>query len=352
MNPMSVPWIQKYRISRYIYQQRRMGRDRFPLVLMLEPLFRCNLSCSGCGKIAWPEEILDDRLSVEECLAAAEESGAPVVSIAGGESLIHEEMPQIVAGLTDMKKFVYLCTNGILLKKKLKSYNPSPYLNFSIHLDGCRELHDRLTGRDGAFDDAVEAMLLLKNTGFRFTVNCTIYNGVTASEAGKFFDFVLQHGAEGITVSPGYDYIGASEKGLFLKRVESKKLFREILSLGKGRGWRFNHTSLFMDFLAGNRSYTCTPWGTVTRNIFGWQKPCYLFADGYFEHVHDLLEKTEWERYGPGLNPKCEHCMLHCGFEASAVNDMISHPVRAFSVYLRGPATGGAFAPDPVEIRR
>jgi hopanoid biosynthesis associated radical SAM protein HpnH len=346
---MGVPLIQKYRISRYIYRQKAVGRSRFPLVLMLEPLFRCNLSCSGCGKTTWPEEVLDKRLSAEECQAAAEECGAPVVSIAGGESLIHEEMPQIVTRLTGLKRFVYLCTNGILLKKKLAQYSPSPYLTFSVHLDGCRELHDRLAGKEGVFDSAVNSMLLLRNRGFRFTVNCTIYNGVSAAQAGEFFDFVMRLGAEGITVSPGYDYPGAPQKGLFLKRAESKILFREIFRLGRNRRWRFNHTSFFIDFLSGNRSYQCTPWSTVTRNIYGWQKPCYLFADGYAESVRALLEETEWDRYGPGINPKCEHCMLHSGFEGTAVNDMISHPVQALSVYLRGPITEGPFARDTVK---
>jgi len=339
--PMGVPLIQKYRITRYIYRQKGAGRNRFPLVLMLEPLFRCNLACAGCGKTSWPEEILDRRLSVAECRAAAEECGAPVVSIAGGESLLHEEMPQIVADLIAMKRFVYLCTNGMLLKKKLTSYHPSPYLTFSIHLDGFRELHDRIVGREGVFDHAVRTMNLLKNRGFRFTVNCTIYQGVNAVQAGEFFDFVMRLGAEGITVSPGYDYPGAPQRGIFLKRAESKKLFREIFALGRKRKWKLNHTGFFIDFLSGNRSYHCTPWSTVTRNIFGWQKPCYLFADGYAQSFHSLLDETAWEQYGPGKNPQCEHCMLHSGFEGTAVNDMISRPARALLFYLRGQFAGG-----------
>lgn len=348
---MGIPFIQKYRIAHYIYRQRKNGRRHFPLVLMLEPLFRCNLSCAGCGKVGYPEEILNKRLSVGECLSAAEESGAPVVSIAGGESLIHDEMPQIVAALTGMKRFVYLCTNGILLKKHITSYNPSPYLTFSVHLDGRRELHDRITGREGVFDRAVEAMDTLKAGGFRFTVNCTIYSGASAEETAEFFDFVLHRGVEGITVSPGYRYEEAPDKDLFLERAESKRLFREVLRIGRGRGWRFNHSTLFVDFLAGNRGYTCSPWGTVTRNIFGWQRPCYLFADGYVESIRSLLEETDWKRYGPGRNPRCECCMMHSGFEFSAISDMIAHPLRAFSVYLRGPATDGPLAGDPAESR-
>ncbi len=344
---MSIPLIQKYSISKYIYRQTVAGRLHFPLVLMLEPLFRCNLSCTGCGKIAWPEEVLDRELSADECLAAAEESGAPVVSIAGGESLIHEEMPQIVLGLMSMKRFVYLCTNGLLLKKKIQDYRPSPYLTFSIHLDGPRELHDSLVGRAGVFDHAVEAMRELRARGFRFTVNCTIYNGLGVGAISTFFDFVMGVGAEGITISPGYSYPDASDKGLFLERAASKRLFREILRRGKGRGWKFNHSSFYLDFLAGNRSYGCSPWGTVTRNIFGWQKPCYLFADEYVNNINVLLENTDWPSYGPGVNPQCRNCMMHSGFEATAVNNMISNPLQAFAVYLRGPATDGPFAPDP-----
>jgi len=334
---MGIPLIQKLRISRYIYRQKATGRSRFPMVLMLEPLYRCNLACAGCGKICWPEEVLDRRLSVAECLSAAEECGAPVVSIAGGESLIHDDLPQIVAGLTAQKRFVYLCTNGILLKRKLAAYRPSPYLTFSIHLDGFRELHDRIVGKDGVFDTAVRAMQLLKNRGFRFTINCTVFNGVSAVQAGEFFDFVMHLGAEGITVSPGYDYPGAPQKGIFLKRPESKQLFREVFRLGRRRKWRFNHSRFFIDFLSGNRVYDCAPWSTVTRNIFGWQRPCYLFADGYAASFRALMEETAWERYGPGNNPQCEHCMLHSGFEGTAVMDMMTHPVQALAGYLKPP---------------
>ncbi len=346
---MSIPLIQKYSISRYIYRQKAAGRRYFPLVLMLEPLFRCNLSCTGCGKIAWPEEVLARQLSADECLAAAEESGAPVVSIAGGESLIHEEMPQIVSGLTGLKKFVYLCTNGLLVKKKIRDYRPSQYLTFSIHLDGPRQLHDSLAGRTGVFDHAVEAMRELNARGFRFTVNCTVYNGLEVEDISMFFDFIMGLGAEGITISPGYSYPDASGKGLFLERAARKGSSGEILRRGKRARVEIQSFSLYLDFLARNRSYACSPWGTVTRNIFGWQKPCYLFADEYVNNIKILLEKTDWLSYGPGVNPQCRDCMMHSGFEATAVNNMISNPLKAFAVYLRGPATDGPFAPDPAE---
>jgi hopanoid biosynthesis associated radical SAM protein HpnH len=346
---MGVPFVQKYRIARHIFSQKFRGRTRYPLVLMMEPLFRCNLACAGCGKIAYPEEIIDRRLSVEECMDAVEESGAPVVSIAGGEPLIHPDMAHIVAGLVERKKFVYLCTNGLLLKTRIQDYLPSPYLSFSIHLDGRRERHDALAGRPGVFDSAVKAIGLLRTHGFRFIINCTLYEGVAAKEVAEFFDFVLSLGAEGITLSPGYSYAGASQTELFLKRTQSKQLFREVFKLGGGRKWKFNQSSLVLDFLAGNRSYRCTPWGNPTRNVLGWQRPCYLLAEGYAPSFRALMGETDWSRYGPGRHAQCTHCMLHSGFEATAVKDNLAHPLKALCVCLRGPGTEGPFAPDPAE---
>ena len=346
---MGLPFIQKYRIAQYVFSQKLRGRRRYPLVLMLEPLFRCNLACGGCGKISYPEEVLDQRLSADECLAAAEECGAPVISIAGGEPLIHREMPQVVAGLVKRKKFVFLCTNGLLLKTHLQDYRPSPYLTFSIHLDGHRERHDALAGRPGVFDSAVEAIGLVRAKGFRFIINCTLYEGATAKEVGEFFDFVGMLGAEGITLSPGYSYARAFQKELFLKRSHSKQLFREIFKLGKGRKWKFNQSSLYLDFLAGNRAYACTPWGNPTRNVLGWQRPCYLLAEGYAPSFRALMGETDWSRYGPGHHSQCTHCMLHSGFEPTAVNDTLTHPLKAVHVFLRGPGTDGPFAPDPAE---
>ena len=348
---MSVPFIQKYRIAQYLLGQKLRGEQRYPLVLMLEPLFRCNLACFGCGKIGYPEEILDRRLSVEECFAAVDECGAPVVSIAGGEPLIHKDMPRIVAGLVKRKRFIYLCTNGLLLKTRLQDYAPSLYLTLSLHLDGHRKRHDALVGRLGVFDSAVEAIQLAHAKGFRFIVNCTLYEEVTAKEVGEFFDFVMTLGAEGITVSPGYSYPHASQKEMFLQRSHSKQLFRDIFKLGKGRKrkWKFNQSSLFLDFLAGNQTYQCTPWGNPTRNVLGWQKPCYLLAEGYATSFRALMGETDWSQYGPGRHPQCTHCMLHSGFEATAVKDTLAHPLKALYVFLRGPGTEGSFAPDTAE---
>ncbi len=346
---MSVPLIQKYRIARYLLGRKLRGEQHYPLVLMLEPLFRCNLACFGCGKINYPKEILDCRLSVEECLAAVEECGAPVVSIAGGEPLMHKDMPQIVNGLVKRKKFVYLCTNGLLLKAHLKDYTPSLYFTFSLHLDGNRKRHDAVVGRPGVFDTAVDAIRLAHAQGFRCIVNCTLYEGVAAEEIGEFFDFVMSLGAEGITVSPGYNYPNAKQQGMFLQRSQSKQVFRDIFELGKGRGWKFNQSSLFLDFLAGNRNYQCMPTGNPTRNVLGWQRPCYLLAESYAPSYRALVEETDWNKYGPGRHPQCIHCMLHSGFEASAVKDTLTHPLQALYVFLHGPRTQGPFAPDDAE---
>jgi hopanoid biosynthesis associated radical SAM protein HpnH len=344
---MSVPLIQQYRVTSYILKQKLRGRKRYPLVLMLEPLFRCNLSCAGCGKIEHPKDILDKHLTVDECLSAVDECGAPVVSIAGGEPFLLKELDQIVAGIIRRKKFVYLCTNGLLLKKHLEDFTPSPYLTFSVHLDGNRQRHDAIVCRQGVFDLAVDAIKEAHKRGFRVTINSTLYEGVTAQEAAEFFDFALGLGIEGITVAPGFSYERASQQEVFLHRTASKQLFRDIFKIAKDRKWKFNHTNLYLDFLAGNQLYQCTPWGNPTRNIFGWQRPCYLLEDGsYAPSFMELIEETEWQKYGVGCNPKCGQCMLHSGFEPSAVNDMIKHPLKALWLSLRGPRTDGPMAAD------
>jgi len=319
---------------------------------MLEPLFRCNLSCAGCGKIEQPQEILDKYLTVEECLAAVDECGAPVVSIAGGEPLLHKHMSQIVAEIIHRKKFVYLCTNGLLLRKHLRDYTPTPYLTFSVHLDGNREHHDAAVCKQGVFDVAVDAIKEARRQGFRVTINSTLYEGVTAKEAADFFDFAMDLGIEGITVAPGFNYDRASLQEVFLQRTASKQLFRDILKRGKNRKWKFNHTNLYLDFLAGNQRYQCTPWGNPTRNIYGWQRPCYLLdLGGYAASFKELIEETYWDNYGVGRNSQCAHCMLHSGFEPSAINDMLKHPLKALRLFLLGPRTEGSMAPDlPVEI--
>ncbi len=346
---MGIPLIQSYRVGRYLLAQKIRGVKRYPLVLMLEPLFQCNLACAGCGKIDYPSEILKKRLSVEEALQAVDECGAPVVSIPGGEPLIHSEMPEIVRGIIARRKFVYLCTNALLLERKIDDYAPSPYFTWSVHLDGNRERHDESVCRQGVFDKAISAIRLATDRGFRVTANCTLFNGEDPTEVADFFDYAMGLGIEGITVSPGYSYQHAPRQDVFLGRRESKNLFRAIFRKGRERGskWRFNQSSLFLDFLAGNRSYQCTPWSNPTYNIFGWQKPCYLLVDeGYAKSFRELMETTHWDAYGTGRNPKCDNCMAHCGYEGTAVEDTVTNPLTALGVALFGSRLDGEMAPE------
>ena len=343
---MGVPLIQMARVGSYVLRQRVSGNRRYPLVLMLEPLFRCNLACAGCGKIDYPDSILNKRLSVAECMEAVDECGAPVVSIPGGEPLLHKEIKQIVEGIVARKKFVYLCTNALLLKKKIDLFTPSPYLTFSVHLDGLKAEHDAAVCQDGVFDRAVEAIELARDKGFRVNVNCTLFDGVDAARVAEFMDFCRDLGVEGVTVSPGFSYERAPDQTHFLNREKTKTLFRDVFRRGKGRKWRFSQTGLFLDFLAGNQTYQCTPWGNPTRNIFGWQRPCYLLNEGFASSFRDLMDNTDWDSYGTGRYEKCGDCMVHCGYEPSAVDDTFAHPLRAFGVWLRGVRTEGPMAPE------
>jgi hopanoid biosynthesis associated radical SAM protein HpnH len=343
---LAVPLIQQLRVGAYIMKQRLRGNARYPLVLMLEPLFRCNLACPGCGKIDYPEEILNRRLSVAECIEAAEESGAPIVSIPGGEPLIHKEMPEIVAELVKRKRFVYLCTNALLLEKKIDLFKPSKYLTFSIHLDGLEEEHDRAVDRKGVFKRAVKAIELARDRGFRVNVNCTLFNNAQPEEVAKYLDFARDLGVEGVTISPGYAYERAPDQEHFLSRRQTKELFRDVFRRGKGRKWRFSQSSLFLDFLAGNQTYECTPWSNPTRNVFGWQRPCYLLNEGYAPSFQALMAETEWESYGTGNYEKCANCMVHCGYEGTAVADTVANPLKALKVALGGIGTEGEMAPE------
>jgi hopanoid biosynthesis associated radical SAM protein HpnH len=346
---LGIPLIQTYRVARYLAGRKLRGDKRYPLVLMLEPLFQCNLACAGCGKIDYPKEILQKRMSVADALRAVDECGAPVVSIPGGEPLIHREMPQIVAAIVARRKFVYLCTNAILLSKHIDEYGPSRYLTFSIHLDGNQKRHDESVCQEGVFDKAVAAVRLARSKGFRVTVNCTLFSGADPDEVAEFFDTAMDLGIEGITVSPGYSYQHAPRQDVFLGRGASKRLFREIFKRRRGRAsrWSFNHSGLFLDFLAGNQTYQCTPWSNPTYNIFGWQRPCYLLSDeGYAPSYRSLLEDTHWDQYGVGRNPRCDNCMAHCGFEGTAVNDAFAHPIKALKSALRGPRVTGPMAPE------
>ncbi|MBK1665423.1 hopanoid biosynthesis associated radical SAM protein HpnH [Rhodospirillum rubrum] len=343
---MGVPLIQQIRIGAYLMRQRISGNQRYPLVLMLEPLFRCNLACAGCGKIDYPDSILNRRLSLEECLGASDECGAPIVSIAGGEPLLHRDIVPIVEGLTARKRFVYLCTNALLLKKRMDDFKPSPYLTFSIHLDGDREHHDKAVSQEGVFDKAVEAIKLAREKGFRVTCNTTLFEGVPPERIAKFISYASNElGVEGVTVAAGFAYERAPLKDVFLGRQKTKQLFRDLFKL-RDKSWRFNQSSLYLDFLAGNQTYHCTPWGNPTRNVFGWQRPCYLLNEGTVGSFRELMETTDWDSYGTGRYEKCANCMMHCGYEPTAVADTVAHPLKALAVALRGVRTEGPMAPE------
>ncbi len=320
---MAVPLSQALTVTSYVLRQKLRGNKHYPLVLMLEPLFRCNLACAGCGKIQYPEHVLGRRLTPQECWAAAEECGAPIVSIPGGEPLIHPEMPEIVRGFIERKKYIYLCTNALLMERKLPEYTPSKYLTFSVHMDGLKEDHDMAVCRDGVYDIALKAIKAALERGFRVTTNTTLFEGANPNRVRQFFDAMMDLGVEGMMISPGYSYQKAPDQEHFLRRNRTKELFAAILTNRK-KHWDFNQSPLFLEFLAGKQDYQCTPWGNPTYNIFGWQRPCYLLQDGYARSFKELIDTTDWDRYGTGRNEECADCMVHCGYEASAVDDTFS----------------------------
>ncbi len=342
---MGVSLRQKAVVGAYVLRQRLAGRKRYPLVLMLEPLFRCNLACFGCGKIDYPDAILNKRLSVQECLDAVDECGAPMVAIPGGEPLIHKEIGEIVAGIVARKKFVSLCTNALLLEKKLHLFTPSPYLFFSVHLDGLKEHHDKSVCMEGGYEKAVAGIKAAQAKGFAVNVNCTVYGGHPPEDIAKFLDLTTKLGV-GVTISPGYAYERAPDQEHFLARKNTKEVFRQVFALGKGKNWNLTHSAMFLDFLAGNQEFHCTPWGMPTRNIFGWQKPCYLLGEGYAKTFTELMETTDWDAYGTGRYEKCANCMAHCGYEATAADAMMKHPIEAMMIGLRGVKTEGPMAPE------
>jgi hopanoid biosynthesis associated radical SAM protein HpnH len=321
-------------VASYVLRQKLAGRKRYPLVLMLEPLFRCNLACAGCGKIQYPAHILKKDLTPEQCFAAVEECGAPIVSIPGGEPLMHLRIAEIVEGLVARKKYIYLCTNALLLKEKLDQFKPSKYLTFSVHVDGERDHHDFSVCREGGYEIAVDGVKEALRRGFRVTTNTTLFDGADPNSVRRFFDEMMEVGVESMMLSPGYSYDKAPDQKHFLGRARTRKLFRAILSNRK-KTWRFNQSPLFLEFLMGKRSYACSAWGMPTYNIFGWQKPCYLLQDGYADSFAELMNDTRWDEYGTESgNPKCANCMVHCGYETSAVNDTFGS-LRGFAATVK-----------------
>ncbi|HVC39976.1 MAG TPA: adenosyl-hopene transferase HpnH [Candidatus Dormibacteraeota bacterium] len=317
---MSIPLRQKVRVGAYLMSQRLRHIEKFPLVLQLEPLYQCNLECAGCGKIQHPDDILRRRLTVQQCIDAIEECGAPVVSIAGGEPLVHKEIDQIVGALLERKKFVYLCTNAILMERKIDLFKPNPYFAWSIHMDGLKERHDESVCRDGVFDKAVAAIKEAKSRGFRVTTNTTFFTQDDATSVRDVLDFLNDDlKVDNMQISPAYAYEKAPDQEHFMGVERTRAIFKEAFADGRRRKWRLNHSPLFLDFLEGKVDFSCTAWGIPCYSIFGWQRPCYLLSDGYVGSYKELLETTEWENYGRGRNPKCANCMAHCGYEPTAV---------------------------------
>ncbi|HEY0146594.1 MAG TPA: adenosyl-hopene transferase HpnH [Methylovirgula sp.] len=344
---MGIPLLQALQIGGYVLGQKLKGNKRFPLVLMMEPLFRCNLACAGCGKIDYPDPILNQRLPLDEALHSMEECGAPVVVIAGGEPLLHKELPKIVEGGLAQGRYMTVCTNALLLEKQIDRFKPHRRFNWSIHLDGDQEMHDKSVCQKGVYDRAVSALKLAKSKGFRVTINCTLFNDADPERVASFFDDMKELGIEGVTVSPGYAYERAPDQQHFLNRAKTKQLFRDIFKRGNGgKKWPFFQSGLFLDFLAGNRTYECTPWGNPTRTVFGWQRPCYLLGEGYTKTYAELMETTNWDSYGVGKYEKCADCMVHCGFEATSVNEAFSKPWEILKVAIGGIRTDGAMAKD------
>jgi hopanoid biosynthesis associated radical SAM protein HpnH len=346
---MAITMRQNLRVALYILQQRVARREKFPLVLQLEPLYQCNLSCAGCGKIQHPQDILARRLSVQQCVAAVEECGAPIVSIAGGEPLIHKEIDKIVQALIERKRFVYLCSNAILMAKKLDLFTPSPYFNWSIHIDGLRDRHDESVCRSGVFDKAVAAIKEAKRRGFRVTTNTTFFEQDDVRSIRDVLDFLNDElDVDSMQISPGYAYEKAPDQEHFLGVERTRALFRDAFSEGRRRKWRLNHSPLFLDFLEGKRDFACTPWGIPSYSVLGWQRPCYLLADGYASSYRELIETTEWEQFGRGRDPRCANCMAHCGYEPSAVMATMASPRESIRAMLdvvggsaRRPVAGG-----------
>lgn len=342
---MTLPAQVLARIGSYTVKNHIKG-GKYPLVLMLEPLLRCNLACPGCGKIDYPDAILNQRLSFEQCMAAIDECGAPAVSIAGGEPLLHRDMPRIVEGYVARKKFVILCTNALLLKKKIDDYTPSPFFTWSIHLDGDKGMHDHAVDQSGTYEVAIEAIELAKAKGFRVQINCTVFDGADPARLAAFFDEMEKRDVE-ITISPGYAYERAPDQEHFLTRERTRNFFRDVFRRGNGgKAWTFTNSPLFLDFLAGNQTYECTPWSMPLRTVFGWQKPCYLIGEGYVQTFAELMEGTEWDQFGVGKYEKCADCMVHCGFEGTAASDAISRPWKLARIALQGIRTDGPMAPD------
>jgi hopanoid biosynthesis associated radical SAM protein HpnH len=317
---MAMPLRQNLRLGAYLAKQKLRGVEKFPLVMELEPLFACNLKCAGCGKIQQPHTVLKQRMPVEQAVAAVEECGAPIVSIAGGEPLMHPQIDEIVRQLLARKRIVLLCTNAVLLPKHLHRFTPHPDFAWMVHIDGLRERHDESVCKEGVFDQAVAAIRQAKAAGFRVMTNTTFFDTDTPQDVIDVLDYLNDElGVDNMQISPGYAYEKAPDQEHFLGVEETRELFRQAFADGRRKKWRLNHSPLFLDFLEGKRDFACTPWGIPSYSLLGWQRPCYLLADGYAKSWQELLETTDWDAFGRGKDERCANCMAHCGYEPSAV---------------------------------
>ena len=319
----------------YIVKNRVMGRKRFPLVTMLEPLEKCNLACEGCGRIREYERVLDRTLSVEHCLAAVEESGAPIVSIAGGEPSLHPQIDDIVKGIIEKKRFVFMCTNALLMERMMKKIPPSKYFCFVVHMDGMEEAHDKSVYRKGVFQIAIRGIRKALDEGYRVTTNTTVFNGVDEEDIVTMFKMLTEMGIEGCMVSPGYQFDTVPNQNLFISRQNARKVFRNILD--PARNIRFYNNPLYLDFLRGDREYDCTAWSNPTYTVLGWREPCYLLGDRHTQDINDLFSEEMWsERYGVGNDSRCDNCLMHCGFESASIFGVFDKPTDALRLIKKG----------------
>lgn len=318
------------KMARYLLAQKAKRRKYFPFVTMLEPLEACNLHCIGCGRVIEYKDYITQRLGVEQSLDAVHASGAPIVSISGGEPLLHEQIGEIARAILEEKRFIYLCTNGLLLEEKLDLFKPSPYLSFVVHMDGTREIHDMVTRRPGTYDQAMRGIRAAIARGFRVNTNTTMFHGSNVEDVHKLFSILTKMGVEGLMVSPGYAYEDVSDRELFLQRQESIKVFRQILDSSKG--FPFYNNPLYLDFLRGERQYECAAWTTPTYTVRGWRKPCYILADEHTDDMNELFDPKLWENYGPGKDRRCANCMMHSSFEGASILHAFSHPLDLITV--------------------
>ena len=317
---MAMPLRQSVRLGAYLMTQKLRRRDKFPLLVELEPLFACNLKCAGCGKIAQPASLLKQRMPVEQAVGAIEESGAPMVSIAGGEPLMHPQIDEIVRQLLARRKIVFLCTNALLLPKHLHKFRPHRNFAWMVHIDGLQERHDESVAHEGGFEAAVDAIRQAKAAGFRVMTNTTFFDTDTPQDVIGVLDYlndVVE--VDNMQISPGYAYEKAPDQEHWLGVEETRELFRKAFADGRRKRWRLNHSPVFLDFLEGKRELSCTAWGIPSYSLLGWQRPCYLLDDGYAKTYRELIEETDWSAFGRGKDPRCANCMAHCGYEPTAV---------------------------------